>query len=72
MVLRCKNLEGTTWYSCFEKYGFSIEETRLWLRKLRLYSDVEQIEEIASQNELRLLDRKSDEGVWNILVFEKK
>lgn len=72
MVLRCKNLEGTTWYSYFEKYGFSIEETRLWLRKLRLYSDVEQIEEIASQTGLKLLDRKSDEGVWSILVFEKR
>ena len=46
------------------------DETQYWLRKLRLYSDVEQVQEIASKNELQLIDKKYD-GIWSVLVFEK-
>ncbi len=72
LVLRCKKLEGTTWHSYFDKYGFSTEEARMWLRRLRLYSDFEQIKEIASENGLRLLGEKGHNGIWNVLVFEKE
>ena len=50
---------------------FSTGNTYLFTAKFKLHDSVEQIEEIASQNGLRLRDRKSDEAVWNILVFDK-
>lgn len=67
IVLRCKQKNSPRY---FGKYGFTADETQYWLRKLRLYSDVEQVQEIASKNELQLIDKK-DDGIWSVLVFEK-
>lgn len=68
-VVRCQKQKKPAY---FENYGFSADETRHHLRRLRLYSDFEQIREIACQNYLELVDSLSDNGNWYILVFRKQ
>lgn len=71
LVLHCLNREKSIWISLFLKYGFSTEEAMDWLRKVRLFAEVEQIEALALDMNLRVIDKKSDVKLGHILVFEK-
>ena len=58
-----------------EAFGFSREEIIMWLKRCRMYSDVETLKELCSQNGLRCVyeDRsKSDNGfAFVTTMFEK-
>lgn len=71
MVLHCINFEKSAFVPIFSKYGFSDEEIHYWLRKLRLYSDVEQVEDLASKCGLKMIDKKIDDAKGYILVLKK-
>ncbi len=71
IVIRCISSEKNIWYSYFEKYGFTVSETREWLRKIRLYSDVDQVKELLKLLGLNEIEQKDDERLGSIIVFEK-
>ncbi len=70
-IIHCLRQEKTLWYSYFQRYGFSPSEARDWLCKIRLFSDVDQVKELLTENGLFLLDEKDDEKLGHIIVFEK-
>lgn len=71
ITIHCLNRESVLWYSYFEKYGFTSAEAKDLLRKVRLFSDVEQVKELLRSNGLSLIDQKNDEKLGHIIVFEK-
>ena len=71
LVLHCLKPDKAAWYPYFSQYGFSDSETRNWLKKLRLYADIEQIKELAAECGLQCRDIKCDDAKGYIVVFEK-
>ncbi len=71
ITIHCLRQEKTLWYSYFEKYGFTPAEAREWLRKVRLFADVDQVKELLVNNGLSLIGQKADENLGHIIVFEK-
>ena len=72
LVLHCVKMEKSLWHSYFMKYGFSAEETREWLRKVRLFSGAEQLIELAGMLGFKMIDKKTDEVRGDILTLEKQ
>lgn len=70
MVLACRAPENS-WYSHLEDYGFDEDEITYWLKKVRLYSDPDQIDDLAYECGLNLIDRRHEDVRGTILVFEK-
>lgn len=70
MVLACREKEHS-WHSHFEDYGFGDDEITYWLKKVRLYSDPDQIEDLADECGLSLIERRHEDIRGTILVFEK-
>ena len=71
ITIRCLKPEKVLWYSYFDKYGFTPEEARAWLCKVRLFADVDQVKELLINKGLSLVDQKDDESLGHIIVFEK-
>lgn len=71
IIIRCLKSEKALWHSYFEKYGFTPSEIREWLRKVRLFSDVNQVKELLINNGLSLVCQKDSENMGHIIVFEK-
>ena len=71
MTIHCLRQEKALWYPYFEKYGFTPTETKEWLCKVRLFSDVDQVKELLKSRGLSLIDQKDDERLGHIIVFEK-
>ncbi len=71
ITIRCLRQENALWHSYFEKYGFTQAETKEWLCKVRLFSDVDQVKDLLKSNGLSLIDQKDDEKLGHIIVFEK-
>lgn len=71
ITIHCLIQENAPWYSYFEKYGFSQAETKAWLCKIRLFSNVDQVKELLKNRGLSLIDQKDDEKLGHIIVFEK-
>ncbi len=71
ITIHCLRQENALWYSYFEKYGFTQAETKEWLCKVRLFSDVDQVKELLKSNGLSLVDQKDDEKLGHIIVFKK-
>lgn len=72
ITLHCIKREKSPWYSCFSKYGFTESETDYWLKKIRLFSDSEQIKDLLKSKGLYLKEQKDDESLGHIIVFEKQ
>ncbi len=70
-VLHCLKREKSLWYSYFQKYGFSPEETMHWLTRLRLYADADNVVEMTKPYGFSLFERYDDEYKGSILVLEK-
>lgn len=71
IIIHCLRREKSPWYPYFKKYGFTPIETKEWLCKVRLFSDVDQIKELLINNNLSLIYQKNDEKLGHIIVFEK-
>ena len=71
ITIHCIKKENNSWNSYFSKYGFTEEETKDWLNKVRLYSDVYQVKELLSNRGLSLIEQKDDDKLGHIIVFEK-
>ena len=71
IVLHCLREEKVLWYSDFEKYGFTANETKEWLRKVRLFSDVEQVKALLIANGMKMIGLMEDAALGYVLVFEK-
>ena len=71
-VLHCVKSEKSLWHSYFTNYGFTNEETREWLRKVRLFSDVEQVIEVAKICGFQLIEQIQDAVRGYILTLEKQ
>ncbi len=71
ITIHCLKQEKSLWYSYFEKYGFTQAETKAWLCKVRLFSDVNQVKELLKSSGLSLIDQKDDKKLGHIIVFEK-
>lgn len=72
LVFHCIDIKKNNWRMMFNYFGFTDEETDFWLRKVRLYSDISQIEEYVFGYGMRLLDKKYDKEKGYVLVFEKQ
>lgn len=71
ITIHCLKQEKSIWYSYFEKYGITLLEAREWLRKVRLFADVDQVKELLERNGLSCVAQKDDERLGHIIVFEK-
>ncbi len=72
MVLICRDKENNLSYSPFRKYGFDDNETSYWLNKVRLYDGARQIENLASNYGLNIIEKRAEKSYYGtILVFEK-
>lgn len=71
MILTCRKKENS-WYPHFREFGFNDDETEYWLKKVRLYSGADQIENWANTYGLKLLCKKENKLLGTILVFSKK
>jgi len=71
ITIHCLRQEKALCYSYFEKYGFTLAETKAWLCKVRLFSDVNQVKELLKSSGLSLIAQKDDEKLGYIIVFKK-
>lgn len=71
IIIHCLRKEKVLWYSYFEEYGFTMREAQDWLRKVRLFSDIEQVKELLAANGLTLIEQVEDAVLGYIIVFEK-
>lgn len=71
IIIHCLREEKVLWYSYFEEYGFTMREAQDWLRKVRLFSDIEQVKELLAANGLTLIEQVEDAVLGYIIVFEK-
>ncbi len=71
IVLHC--LEGckAQGRDLFDRYGFSEEEMLYWLKKVRLYVSADEVEKLLSVYGLKKIERKTDETLGCILIYEK-
>lgn len=71
VALICRDKENS-WYPDFKKYGFSDNETEYWLKRVRLYAGVKQMEDLANSCGLHLICKKEENNYYGtILIFEK-
>lgn len=71
MVLRLELPARAQRRDLFEIYDFSDEERSTLLRKVRMYADYEQIEELLCDLGLKKLDMLHIEGSGHVIVFQK-
>ena len=71
MVIHSLREEKVLWYSDFQKYGFTGNETREWLRKVRLFTDVKQVKALLIANGMTMMGLMEDAALGYVLVFEK-
>lgn len=71
IIIHCLREEKVLWYSYFEEYGFTMREAQDWLRKVRLFSDIEQVKELLAANGLTLTEQVEDAVLGYVIVFEK-
>lgn len=71
IILHCLNTNKMQSHTRFEQYGFSEEEMIYWLKRVRLYSDAEIVEELLSASGFKLNNRMIDKSLGRILVYEK-
>lgn len=69
LVLHC--LKTSHHARCFSDYGFSETETQHWLRRLRVYAGIEQIDSILLALQMHPIERKEDTAKGYITVYEK-
>lgn len=70
IVIRCKKADRSIWRSYFSDYDFSEEQTAYWLRKVRLFSDIEQIKELLADCGLTPLAQKDGGDLGDIIVYK--
>ena len=71
MVLRLELPAKAQRRNIFDLYDFSDEERSELLRKIRMYADYEQIEELLCNLGLKKLDMLHIEGSGHVIVFQK-
>lgn len=69
--MHCLSTNKMQSHTRFEQYGFSEEEMIYWLKRVRLYSDAESVEELLSASGFKLNNRMIDKNLGRILVYEK-
>ena len=70
IVLQCENPAKAQRREVFDMYGFSDKERRIWLRRVRMYSDYDHLKEVLSEYGMKMIDQLDSTGY--ILVFEKQ
>lgn len=71
LVIHCLREEKVLWYSYFRKYGFTANEAKEWLRKVKLFADVDQVRALLFANELTRIGEAEDGALGFVVVFEK-
>lgn len=71
IVLHCINRDKTQSRDLFESYGFADDEIDYWLKQIRMYSSVEETEALLSMVGFRFVEKKSDNNLGCILIYEK-
>lgn len=72
MVLHCLHPEKTQWVKYFKKYDIGIHDRKKLLHDLRIYESPDQVIELATENNLKLVSRFDDDAKGSILVFVKQ
>ena len=71
IVLRCIDADKAQGRNLFQTYGFSTEEMISMLKKVRLYSNVENVEELLLSCGFKMIARETDKDLGYIIVYEK-
>ena len=71
IVLHCIDRDKTQSRDLFESYGFTDDEIDYWLKQIRMYSSAEETEKLLSAVGFSFVERKQDNALGYVLVYEK-
>jgi ubiquinone/menaquinone biosynthesis C-methylase UbiE len=71
IILHCLNTDKIQSYRRFKQYDFSKEEIIYWLKQVRMYTTVEDLEKLLAKCKFKFYKRMNDTKLGSILVFEK-